>query len=419
MPDTNERLTWANWAGNESCHPREIAYPRSEDEVSEIIAAATRDRLPIRVVGAGHSFSPICPTDGVLISLDRMSGIVAADPAARRITLQPGTRIRELGDPLWDMGLCLKNQGDIDSQHIVGAISTATHGSGLRQQCFSATAKRFRVVLPSGEAINVAEDTPELLAAMQVSLGLLGVITEVEVEVREVFALAERIEFWPLEEVLSRWEDEMSSRRHFSFFWMPAADSPDRLFMDYPDGLDMTDRSRVKLYDELPATSLDERGSVHAVRADRVDRPYRIYPDPDFQGEIVMRELEYMVPAEQGKDAFLALRNLVLTKYPGNKYPIEIRSIAADEASLSPFHRRDSVSVSICGHKHLGYREFLADVARVLDPFDPRPHWGKIHYMDRPRLERAFPEYGQFLSIRERLDPSGTFLGPQLGPLFG
>jgi FAD/FMN-containing dehydrogenase len=273
------------------------------------------------------------------------------------------------------------------------------------------------VVLPSGEAIDVTDDDPELLAAMQVSLGLLGVITEVELEVRDAFALAERIEFWPLEEILSRWDTEMSTRRHFSLFWMPAADSPDRLFMEYPDGLDMTDWSRVKLYDEMPASSL--AGGTTPPEQGRLDRPYRIYPDPDFQGEIVMRELEYMVPFDRGKEAFLALRDLVLEKYPDNKYPIEIRSIAADTAYLSPFYHQDSISVSICGHKYLNYREFLADVARTLDPFDPRPHWGKIHYMDKQRLQAAFPEYGRFESIRKRLDPSGAFLGPYLSPLFG
>ena len=253
MSMTSLNPPWTNWAGNETCHPQEIAYPHAEEEVSEIIASATRRGLPIRVVGAGHSFSTICLTDGVLISLDRMRGIVHADPGTRLVRARAGTRIRDFGDALWDAGLCLKNQGDIDSQHIAGAISTATHGSGIRQQCFSGNARRFRVVLPSGEAIDVTEDDPELLAAMQVSLGLLGVITEVELEVRDAFALAERIEFWPLEEILSRWDTEMSSRRHFSFFWMPAADSPDRLFMEYPEGLDMTDWSRVKLYDEMPA----------------------------------------------------------------------------------------------------------------------------------------------------------------------
>jgi hypothetical protein len=417
MSLTDDRPLFTNWAGNESCRPQQIAYPRTEEEVSEIITSAARRGLPTRVVGAGHSFSTICLTDGVLISLDQMSGILRTDPAAKRVTVRSGTRIREFGNPLWEAGLCLKNQGDIDSQHIAGAISTATHGSGIRQQCFSGNARRFRVVLPSGEAIDVTEDDPELLAAMQVSLGLLGVITEVELEVRDAFALAERIEFWPLEEILSRWDTEMSSRRHFSFFWMPAADSPDRLFMEYPDGLDMTDWSRVKLYDEMPASSLD--GGTTPPEQGRLDRPYRIYPDPDFQGEIVMRELEYMVPFDRGKEAFLALRDLVLDKYPDNKYPIEIRSIAADTAYLSPFYQRDSISVSICGHKYLNYREFLADVARTLDPFDPRPHWGKIYHMDKQRLRAAFPEYGRFESIRERLDPSAAFLGPYLSPFFG
>ena len=126
-----------------------------------------------------------------------------------------------------------------------------------------------------------------------------------------------------------------------------------------------------------------------------------------------------MVPFDRGKEAFLALRDLVLEKYPDNKYPIEIRSIAADAAYLSPFYQRDSISVSICGHKYLNYREFLADVARTLDPFDPRPHWGKIYHMDKQRLQAAFPEYGRFKSIRERLDPAGAFLSPYLSPFFG
>ena len=420
MSTTDDHPLFTNWAGNESCRPQQITYPRTEDEVSEIISSATRQGLPIRVVGAGHSFSKVCLTEGVLISLDQMAGILRTDPGAKRVTVRSGTRIRQLGDPLWEAGLCLKNQGDIDSQHIVGAISTSTHGSGLRLQSFAASAKRFRVVLPSGEAVDVTENDPELLAAMQVSLGLLGVITEVELEVRDSFALAERVEFWPLEEILGRFNDEMSNRRHFSFFWMPASDSPDRLFMEYPEGLDMADWSRVKLYDEMPTSSLDGQSASADGEPGpgRLDRPYRIYPDPDFQGEIVMRELEYMVPFERGKEAFLALRDLVLEKYPDNKYPIEIRSIAADNAYLSPFYQRDSISVSICGHKYLNYREFLADVAKTLDPFDPRPHWGKIYYTDRQRLQAAFPEYDRFVGIRRRLDPDGVFLGSYLGPAF-
>jgi FAD/FMN-containing dehydrogenase len=418
MTITVEPNTFTNWSENLRCEPASIVKPSSEDAVIEVLAAVQGGKA--RIVGAGHSFSPIHTTEHTLISLDNLAGISSIDSAAQRVVCGPGTRIRDFGDPLWKAGLVLKNQGDIDKQHIVGAISTATHGSGLRIPSFASAGRRFRLVTPSGEVLNVDESDPDLLAATQVSLGMLGVITEVELEVRESFALAERLEFWSLEEVLGRWDEENANRRHFSFFWMPASDSPDRLFMEYPEGMDMADRSRVKLYDELPADVLD--GDVEAVIAEqnltRLDRPYRIYPDPEFQGEIMMRELEYMVPYEQGKDAFLALRELCLNEYPENKYPIETRFIAGEDAWLSPFYGRDSVSISICGHKPQDFMKFLKDVAAVLDPFDPRPHWGKIFFMDRERVAAAFPRYADFVEIRRRLDPDGVLLNDELARLF-
>jgi hypothetical protein len=417
---TVEPNTFTNWAQNLTCEPAMILKPSSEEAVVDTLTAASREGRRVRIVGSGHSFSPIHTTDQTLISLDHLGGIKSVDAEAERATCGPGTQIRDFGEQLWENGLVLRNQGDIDTQHIVGAISTATHGSGLKLQSFAAAGKRFRLATPAGEVLTVDESDADLLAATQVSLGMLGVITEVELAVRKSFALAESLEFWGFEELLERWDNENANRRHFSFFWMPASDSPDRLFMEYPDGMDMADRSRVKLYDELPADVLD--GDVDAVIAEkrltRLDRPYRIYPDPDFQGEIMMRELEYMVPYEHGKDAFLALRDLCLNRYPENKYPIETRFIAAEDAWLSPFYGRDSVSISICGHKPQDFMKFLKDVAAVLDPFDPRPHWGKIYFVDQEQVAASFPKYADFVATRRRLDPEGLLLNEELTRLF-
>jgi FAD-linked oxidoreductase len=423
MSIAQQRQSYANWAGNEQCRPQQIVRPADEAEVVEAVKAATRAGQRIRVTGAGHSFSAVCMTDGVLLDMDRMKGFVSTDAETRRATLLPGTRIRELGDPLWDAGLCLRNQGDIDAQHIAGAIATATHGSGLRLQSFSGAVRRFRVVLASGEAVEVTESDADLMAALRVSVGMIGVVTEVELAVRNAFAMGEHLEFWSLDEVLARWDDEMANRRHFSFFWMPYSDSPDTLFMDYPEGMDMADRAMVKLYDEHPVSVLDpgtrDAGTAATAGYIRLDRPYRIYPDPDFQGEIVNRELEYFVPFERGKEAFLALRSMIHADYPDDRFPVEVRSIAADDGWLSPFYERDSIAISICGHERNDYRGFLAAVARTLDPFDARPHFGKIFYQDRDRLAQVLPRHADFCRLRKQLDPAGTFLNDQLAPLFG
>lgn len=420
MTITVEPNTFTNWAENLTCEPATIVKPSNEEAVAKTLTDTAAAGGKVRIVAAGHSFSPISVTDQTLLSAEKLAGISNIDSDNAYVTCGPGTRIRELGGPLWEAGLTLQNQGDIDTQQIVGAMSTATHGSGLRNKSFSATTRRVRLVLPSGEPLDIGEGDPDLLAAARVSLGMLGVITEVEFQARKKFALGERLEFWSLEKLLDRWEDENANRRHFSFFWMPASDSPDRLFMEYPEGMDMADHSRVKLYDELPAEVLDGdvEDMIKSEGFTRLDRPYRIYPDPDFQGEIMMRELEYMVPYAHGKDAFLALRELCLSKYPENKYPIETRFIQAEDAWLSPFYDRDSVSISICGHKPQDFMKFLKDVAAVLEPFKPRPHWGKIYFLDRDQVAAAFPKYADFVDIRRRLDPNGLLLNDELARLF-
>jgi FAD/FMN-containing dehydrogenase len=406
---------WSNWAGNQQCSPRRILHPQTEADVQDAVTAATNEGLKVRVVGAGHSFSPLSVTDGVILCLDQMSGITAIDAGRHRVTVAGGTTIRQMGDPLWAARLCLKNQGDIDTQHIAGAISTATHGSGAAQQCFSAMATKFRVVIATGEVREIGTDEPQMLAAARVAMGMLGVITEVELEVRDAFGLAENIEYWPFAKLLERFYDEMANRRHFSFFWMPYAGSPGSLFMDWPSPVGPGDCALVKLYDEVPRVSLS---TVPDPAYRRVDRPYRIYPDPDFEGVIVNRELEYFVPYEDGLAAFQAVRQLILTKYPDQLYPIEVRSIAADHAHLSPFHLRPSISISICGHEDKDYMGFLADVAATLDDFDARPHWGKLNFMSRERIAQLFPRLGDFEAVRKELDPRGTFLSPYLSTLF-
>src|SRR5262245_8708662 len=99
-------LAFTNWSGSQSCHPRQWILPRSEAELAEVVRSATG---VIRAVGAGHSFSPLVPTNDTLIGLDEFAGIVGIDESLRRVTCRSGTRIRDLGQPLADHGLALAN----------------------------------------------------------------------------------------------------------------------------------------------------------------------------------------------------------------------------------------------------------------------------------------------------------------------
>src|SRR5271156_3511043 len=171
---------WRNWVGNQSFIARHKAEPVSEDELAALVQEASRQNLPIRVAGSGHSFTPVVATSGLLLSLENMQGLVSADLDSKRVIVRAGTRIGDVGRALKQIGLSLANQGDIDTQAIAGALSTGTHGAGITLGCLSSQAVGMRLIQSDGSVFELeADQDPEMMAAAQVSIGMLGVISAI------------------------------------------------------------------------------------------------------------------------------------------------------------------------------------------------------------------------------------------------
>lgn len=404
-----ERTTWTNWAGNQA-FTAGVVTPAGEDEVVERVRRAVANGRGVRAAGAGHSFTPLIETGGTVLDLRRMSGVTHIDTARRRVTALPGTPVGAFGDPLWAAGLALANQGDIDTQAIAGAIATGTHGSGNDLPSFSATLRACRLVDGRGEITEIDETQPELLRAAQVSLGLLGVMTSLTIDVVPAYRLAERIEHWPLSDVLERWDELFAAHRHFSFFWLPSEQSAALYGLATPAGRRMTDTCYVKVYDEAGDDVPDD-----ATANRRVDRSYRIYP---AAFEANFHELEYFVPRERGRAAVEALRELMLASQPDAVFPMEVRSTAADEAYLSSNCGSPTTVISVSGMPGSDYWPYLRAVDRLLGEFGARVHWGKLHFLTPEQLAERYPGSARFIAIRRELDPGGVFLNDHLRPLF-
>jgi FAD/FMN-containing dehydrogenase len=279
LTDLPPATAWTNWVGNQSFTPAYAAAPRDEEEVATLVRDAAERGAGVRVSAARHSFTPVVETDGLLLDLSGLRGVVEADSRSKRASALAGTLIRDFYEPLWREGLALKNQGDIDTQQIAGAVSTATHGSGIRNKCFSGVVRGVRLVTATGEIRDIDESEPDLLRAAQVSIGMLGVMTRLELEVTDAYRLTEQVDMWAWDEVLERWDELVHEHRHFGFFWLPTEESAALYNLD-THGQTMADRCYVKIYDDA---SPDQPDSAEEGR--RTDRCYRIYPmvyDPNF-----------------------------------------------------------------------------------------------------------------------------------------
>ena len=398
-------LQWANWAGTERCSPRAIIKAISVDQVSEVVAEATGRGVTVRPVGSGHSFAPLIPTEGILLDISAISGIISIDATSAQARVRAGTTISALGEPLWDAGLTLRNQGAIDAQTIAGAISTSTHGSGLGLQAMSASVVGAELVGASGELIRMGPDDPRL-PALRASLGTLGVIVSLDLQLEPAFKLKETLEFWPYAEVLDRWDEETKTRRHFSFVHGPMYDMSAVL---PPIPNDIIDPTLVRIYDQVsPDTDNDDTPAA------RVNRPYRIYPDsysPPWE------EVEPLVPYTNALDA-IADCGPILERFP-DAYPLEARTAAGDDSWLSPMYHRDSVAINVCRTYGPNNRPFFEAIREVLAPYRGRPHWGKQPYLlERDVYRDLYPRWDNFIDVRRQMDPTGTFLNAPLRALF-
>mgnify|MGYP002629706096 FL=1 len=385
---------WQNWSGSQKHAALDLAFPESELAVADLIQRAAGAGRNVRGIGSAHSFVPFW-TDDYLVSLDNMAGLISHDAAARQVTVWAGTKLHQLGEPLWDLGLAMENMGDIDRQSVAGAISTGTHGTGATLQNISSQVVGLRLVKANGAIVDIDRSTDaDLMRAAQVSMGTLGVITQVTLQAVPAYHLHERNWQASVAECAEAREDLIANNRHWEFFWDP-----------------QTDQCAMKTLNATAAHSLDS-----PLQGQNIGRSYRVIPS---SREFKFNEIEFSVPAAAGWECFLALRHLIQTDFDDVRWPLEYRTLKADDIFLSSANDRDSVTISAHQGAKQPYKAFFSAVENLFREYDGRPHWGKIHTQQASQLEVSMPQFNRFREIRQSMDPQGLFLNPFLKTVFG
>jgi FAD-linked oxidoreductase len=417
---------WKNWSGSQTASPSRWATPATEAELAVIVQQSAQ----IRVVGAGHSFTPLVPTGGCIVSLDRLTGLADHHRASHQATLWAGTRLFECGPLLHAVGQALPNMGDIDRQSIGGVLSTATHGTGTAFPCMAAGALELRLVTASGEVLtSSAERDSDIFHAAAVSLGALGVISRVTLQNVPSFRLRERVEMLPLDAVLADLDRWKRLHRNFELWVFPHSRQALIKTLDLTDdavdsqarGADAADgllRLCSELTRALPglAAPLQKLAARFIKPTLRVGDSWRIYPS---ERDVRFNEMEYHVPDQAGAEALDEACRVSVSSGTAGFFPIEFRFVAGDAHWLSPFEGGNRASIAVHQYYKQDYRPLFAAVEPILRRRGGRPHWGKLHTATHRDLLQMYPNFARFLRIRAQLDPEGKFLNPYLRSIFG
>lgn len=430
--------TWQNWGRSASIRPARVERPRSPDGVQRAVLAAIAQDLPIKAVGAGHSFTGIAVAPGVLLELDDLQGLVSVDAGRSRVTLLAGTRLHRIPRMLAPHGLAMQNLGDIDRQSIAGAISTGTHGTGTGFGGIATQVVGATLITAAGEFLRVDEnDNAELLPAVALGLGALGILVEVTLQCVPAFVMHAIDEPAPLDEVLETVPDRAAASDHFEFYWFPHTEvaltkrqtrlpesAPRRPLPVVGRWIDETLLSngvyRVVCAAGQVVPAVTPPFSRLAVRltGDReyTDRSHAVLTQ---SRNVRFREMEYALPAENVVPAFREIQELIRRKGWRIEFPIEVRFAAADELWLSTAHGRPSGYIAVHRYWRADPTEYFEAVEQICLEHGGRPHWGKLHTLDARQLRERYPRFDEFTALRDRLDPERRFANRYLDRVLG
>lgn len=417
--------TWSNWAREQHCAPHSIERPAGEAELVEVIARAAASGLRVKAVGAGHSFTDIACTDGVMIDLSRMSSVLEADRETGLVRLQAGISLRKLGPEIGRAGLALENQGDVDPQSVAGAISTATHGTGARFMNISSQVRALRLITPDGPVEIDETSDPDGFRAARVGLGSLGVVSEVTLQCVPSFTIHRVDAPKPLDHVLAELDTLVDSNDHFEFFAFPYTDRAltltsertdreprprgrtgawveDRLFYNHVFGamnrLGRVAPSMIPRLNRLVARMMSS--------SEHLDLSYRVYAN---ERDVRFTEMEYAIPRATAAVAIERVLDLVRRRALAVSFPIEVRFAAPDDAFLSTAEGRETAYIAVHVFRGMEFEAYFRGVEAIMNEYGGRPHWGKRHYQTAATLEPLYPGWERFRAVRRRFDPEGVF----------
>jgi FAD-linked oxidoreductase len=424
-----------NWSGYLQWQPTQVFYPESEATIAQIVKDAAVSGRRIRVMGSAHSFTPLCPTHDTTVSLSRYQGIISVDVSAQLATVRAGTPLRQLSELLDAHGLALENLGDIDTQSIAGAIATGTHGAGTAFGNLCTQVRALKFVNGQGELVSCSLDqNPELFRAVVLSLGALGIITEVTLKCVPAYNLSLRIARQHLDEVLENLPRYNAENRHFEFYWFPhtpyVMTKSVNLTNAPPDPRALKNYLQEMVFENYAFLALCELAYRLPGLARPISRfaaatigPYhkqkKSYEVFSTARLVRFNEMEYNVPADAYVEVKKELVNWINRRNYQVMFPLENRFVRADDLYLSPAFGRDSAYIAAHVYHKQYFHKYFDELEIIFLAHGGRPHWGKMHNLSHTDFAALYPGWQTFHAHRAQQDPQGLFLNPHLEYIFG
>jgi alditol oxidase len=412
-------LGWAwegklsNWAGNLAYSTERLRTANSVDDVRAFV----KQEKKLKVLGTRHCFNNIADSRDTLLSVKPMDQVVALDAAARTVTVGAGITYGQLSPYLHEKGFALHNLASLPHISVAGACTTATHGSGEKNGNLATAVRGLEFVTAAGDVTRLSRKDAMFQGAV-VGLGAMGVITKVALDLQPTFMMRQYVyENLPLGQLKDHFDEIEASAYSVSLFtdwqkqrvnevWLKTRMEPGVAFDAKPEffGAKLATKNLHPIA-ELGAENCTEQMGAPGPWYERLPH-FRMGFTPSAGKEL---QSEYFVPRQHAVEAILAMERMRDQISP-HLLISEIRTIAADELWMSMAYKQDSIAIHFTWKPDWpAVSKVLPVIEKELEPFQPRPHWGKLFTMDPRVWKLRYERLPEFVEMAKKYDPAGKF----------
>lgn len=415
LTSTTPRERLLNWAGSFEYGTGNVFYPKTLEEVQEIVKKCEK----IRVIGSRHSFSKIGDSVDNLICLENLNKLVSLDTVNNTVTVEGGMKYGQLCEYLHEKGYALNNLASLPHISIAGSIATATHGSGVTNESLSSSVSAIELVKANGEVVVLSRAKHgDIFKAAVVGLGGFGVITKVTLDLEPTFDIQQTVYLnLPMSALENNFKEIASCAYSVSFFtnwknktinevWIKSKvdkKTPIKLEPEFYGAKLATNKMHpVETQDAEPCT--DQLG-VPGPWYERLPH-FKMRFNPSTGAEL---QSEYFVPIEHAYEAIMALETLG-DKINPHVLVTEIRTVKADDIWMSPAYKMDCIGIHFTWKQEWeAVKKLLPMIEAVLEPLRARPHWAKLFALPPRKVQSRYEKMREFKELMKRFDPTSKF----------
>ena len=404
-----------NWAGNLTYSTDKVYYPTSVEEIQQLVKKYSK----IKALGTRHCFNTIADSKDNLLSLKEMNKVVTLDAGAHTVTVEGGMKYGELCPWLDSKGYALHNLASLPHISVAGAITTATHGSGVKNGNLSTAVTALEIVTADGNIIHLSKDKDgEKFSAAVVGLGAIGVITKVTLAIQPTFMMRQYVyEKMPIQQMKDHFDEIVSAGYSVSLFTDWQTENINEVWIKSRVDDAANSKSKPDFFGAKPATKnmhpIAELSAENCTEQMGVPGPwYERMPHfkmgftPSSGKEL---QAEYFVPQQHAVEAILSIHRMGKEIGP-HLFISEIRTIDADNLWMSPCYKQPSVTIHFTWKQEWdAVNKLLPVIEKELAPFNAKPHWGKLFTITSKVLESRYEKFSAFKKLIREYDPNGKF----------